>query len=307
MDPFKPPSMFLVSTTSCPLACAVRGPYGTHGECSFRVAWCGDPDGHLDSVESARAARQHGRFVRQLRELDAEVMRLPFVHGVHDSVFVKDVAVVVRRGERTLALPAPLRSARDGKQRTRAQAKVLESFGVELHPTPEETFEGRDVVVAPDFGEVFLGHGFGSSPGSADALEALLEVPAAPVALRDPDLFHLDMVLAVLRDGTHFVCEEALTARAVASVRRAARGRDIVSVPLADARSFALCFVELEGVVVTSARSPTVNTALRQRGIRVVETPLTQFHRAGGSAARLVSRVHVDPRAVRSAGHSTAA
>ncbi len=88
-----------------------------------------------------------------------------------------------------------------------------------------------------------------------------------------------------------------MTTRAAASVRRAARGRDIVNVPLADARRFALHFVELDGVVVTSARSPVVNTALRDRGLRVLETPLTQFHRAGGSAARLVSRVHCDTRA----------
>jgi N-dimethylarginine dimethylaminohydrolase len=296
------PSMFLVSAPYCLSPCAARGRYGTHGECSFRVVWCADPDGRLDSVESARAARQHGAFVRQLRDQDAEIVRLPFVHGVHDSVFVKDVAVVVRRGDRTLALPTRLRSTRDGEQRARAQ--VLESFGVELQAAPEEAMEGSDVVVGPDFGEVFLGHGLRSSPSSAGALEALLEAPAVPVALRDPDLLHLDMVLAVLRDGTHFVCEEALTARAVASVRRAARGRDIVSVPMADARHFALHFVELDGVVVTSARSPTVNTALHQRGIRVVETPLTQFHRAGGSAARLVSRVHVDTRAAR---QSTAA
>ena len=163
------------------------------------------------------------------------------------------------------------------------------------------------MVVGPDLGELFLGHGLRSSSGSTRALEALLDAPAVPVDLRDPNVFRLDMVLAVLHDGTHFVCEEALTTRAAASVRRAARGRDIVNVPLADARRFALHFVELDGVVVTSARSPVVNTALRDRGLRVLETPLTQFHRAGGSAARLVSRVHCDTRVVGTARHGAAA
>ncbi len=243
--------------------------------------------------------------MQQLRDLGAHVARVPFVHGVHDSVFMKDVAVVVRRGDRTFAVPARLRSARRDEQRVRAQ--VLESLGIELHETPEEEFEGSDVVVGPDFGELFLGHGFRSSSGSTRALEALVDAPAVPVDLREPNQFHLDMVLAVLRDGTHFVCDEALTARSVATVRRVARGRDIVSVPLADARRFALQFVELDGVVLTSARSPVVNTALRERGIRVVETPLTQFHRAGGSATRLVSRVHFDTRFHGAARQSTAA
>jgi N-dimethylarginine dimethylaminohydrolase len=296
---------FLVSTASCPSPCAVRGPYGTHTECRFRVVWCADPDGRLDFVESARAVRQHEAFVRQLRDLGAEIVRMPFVHGIHDSVFVKDVAVVVRRGDRTLALPGRLPAARGGEQRARAQ--FLESLSVELHASPDEPFEGSDVVVSPDFGEVFLGHTSSSSPGSSRALEAFLGAAAVPIAMRGPEQLHLDMALAVLRDGTHLVCEEALTARAVASVRRAARGRDIVRVPFAEARRFALHFVEIDRVVVTSARSPTVNTALRQRGIRVLEAPLTQFHRAGGSAARLVSRVHVDTRPARAARPSTAA
>jgi N-dimethylarginine dimethylaminohydrolase len=299
------PPVFLVSSPTCALPCPERGAAHRDGACSFRVAWCINPHMKLAAVEPAAAVRQHGGFVRRLSELGADVLRLPFVHGAYDSVFVKDTGVLIRRAERTFALLAnPRHSVRRAEQA--ARARVLEAFGVEVLPSPAQAFEGGDVVMQPSTGGAFLGHGFRSSPTSASSVERLIGAPVVPVELRDAHLFHLDMALAVLRDGTHLVCEDAMTADSVRSLRRAANGRDVVRVPLEEARRFALNFVELEGAVVTAGRSPTVHAALKQRGLAVHQVPLAQFHRAGGSAACLVSRIHVDDRAG-AAQRSTAA
>jgi N-dimethylarginine dimethylaminohydrolase len=127
------------------------------------------------------------------------------------------------------------------------------------------------------------------------------------VALRDARLYHLDMALAVLDDGTALVCAEAIARESLAAIESHADVTDVIRVPLAEALSFATNVVQVGSCVVTAADAPITRRALAKRGYRVRRVGLDDFHLAGGSAACLTARVHRQAAAEEMAPESRAA
>lgn len=260
--------------------------------CGFQVAWSINPHMRVGSVQTRHAVRQHATFVRTLESAGAQVDIVPFVHGAFDSVFSKDNAVVVQRehGGMEALLAAPRHAQRRLEQRERAQA--LSSLGVRVCGSPRAPLEGGDVVVLPGARGAFLGHGFRSSTRAATDLERFLDAGVTCLELHDPRLYHLDMALSVLDDGTALVCEEALTAASRRALRSHPAIRSVVQVPMAEALRFGVNLVQIGTTVVWGADAPVTTRALEALGHRVLRVDLDQFHRAGGSAACLVSRIH---------------
>jgi N-dimethylarginine dimethylaminohydrolase len=286
--------------------CAHEG-HETSDACRYRVAWSINPHMKVGAVDAWRAVRQHGAFVRLLARLGAHVARVPFVHGAYDSIFAKDNAVLVHRGERSEALIArPLHPVRRAEQDARAHA--LGALGFAIVPGPDEPLEGGDVVMLPGGRGALLGHGFRSSARARPALACFLDAPVIAVELVDPRLYHLDMAVAVLGDGTALVCEEALAPGSREAIARAPGVARIVRVPLREALRFGVNVVEVGRSLVMGGDAPRTARALRSLGWATHALPLDQFHLGGGSAACLVARVHVTrPRHPRVARSATAA
>ena len=264
-------------------------------ECHYRIAWSINPHMRVGAASPMRARAQLGRFAHELRVAGARLIEVPFVHGAYDSVFAKDSALLtVRNGERRALLAHPRCHQRRVEQRARRQMLAAQGFAVADAPGP--FFEGGDVVVAPGVRELFLGHGFRSERRAARALERHAECPVRPLRLRHPLLYHLDMALALLSDGTALVCREAFDAASLASLEASAAIRRLVCVPLAEALSFALNLVEIGDRVLADGDSPTVATALEASGRSLRRVDLSEFRLAGGSAACLCAIVH-QPRA----------
>jgi N-dimethylarginine dimethylaminohydrolase len=282
------PARFFVSATQCSLRCAHRAALG---ECAYRLARSGHPGDHVGSVNSLRAARQHCVFVRLLERLGAHVEQVPFVHAAFDSVFLKDSAILVRGvcGDRAL-MTQPRYLQRRSEQASRAVA--LEHNGFKLEIPPAATLEGGDVLVAPRCENAFMGYGFRTSRAAAPTLERFLGLPVVPLELRDPELYHLDMVLHVLRDGTVVVCKDALTMKSVKDLERATTRDSVICVSLEEARTFAVNLIAIGNNLVSASLSPRVHAKLCARGYVVHMVRLDEFHTAGGSAACLVARVH---------------
>jgi len=246
----------------------------------------------IGSVRPRHAVRQHGSLVRALRSLGAVVHDVPFVHGAFDSVFSKDNAVVVERshGAVDALLGRPRHAERRAEQEARARALV--SLGVRVAARAKAPLEGGDVVVLPGARGAFLGYGFRSSTRAADDLEVFLERGVTCVELSDPHLYHLDMALSVLDDGTALVCDDALTPAGRRAVESHPAIRAVVHVPRDEAMRFGVNLVQVGKTIVWGADAPLTTQALRESGYEVRRVPLDQFHLAGGSAACLVSRVH---------------
>jgi N-dimethylarginine dimethylaminohydrolase len=236
--------------------------------------------------------RQHATFVRTLESAGARTLAVPFVHGAYDSVFSKDNAVIVQRprGSIEALLARPRHAERRIEQRFRANA--FASLGVRVSASTDAPLEGGDMVVLPGARAAFLGHGFRSSVDAANDLERFLDREVTCIELRDPRLYHLDMALSVLDDGTALVCDEALTPAALRSVETHPDVAAVVRVPLHEALRFGVNLVQVGRTVIWGADAPTTTRALEDRGYRVQRVALDQFHHAGGSAACLVSRIH---------------
>ena len=278
---------FVVSRPRCGRSCERSG-----DACAFQVAWAINPHMRIGSVRTRHAMRQHGTFVRTLESAGARTFAVPFVHGAYDSVFSKDNAVIVERvpGRIEALLARPRHAERRMEQSVRARA--FASLGVRVSAAAGAPLEGGDIVVLPGARGAFLGHGFRSSIAAANDLERFLDREVTGIELRDPRLYHLDMALSVLDDGTALVCAEALTPAGLRAVEHHPDVTAVVRVPLHEALRFGVNLVQVGRTVIWGADAPATTRALEARGYRVRRVALDQFHHAGGSAACLVSRIH---------------
>lgn len=274
---------FVASTPHC-----VGATHSTTPDCTYRINWSINPHMVIGGVDPQRAVLQHAGLIRTVRSLGAQVETVPFVHGAFDSVFAKDNAIYTAANGLTHALfSRPRHPERQAEQPVRA-ADLMRA-GIEVD-TRGVDFEGGDVIVVPGRC-VILGYGFRSSCEAAPTLERYLGLPVLPLELVDPALYHLDTALAVLRDGTALVCDDALTPASRRALRAMALG-EVHRVERDEALRFALNIVEIGDAVVTGTQARVVNEILAARGKRVVYTPLDEFHRAGGSAACLLAPVY---------------
>lgn len=266
-------------------------------ECRYQVAWAINPHMAIGAVDYARARAEHSRFVSVLEAAGATLLRLPFIHGAYDSVFTKDPALLLGRRGRLRAVLARF-AHRERRCERLARAHTYARHGYEIVSDDRGPhWEGGDLVMLPSGRGMFLGHGFRSQRAAAAWLEPHAGVPVWPLELRDPRLYHLDMALAILPDGTALVCPSALSPESLRVVERVHEVRRIVCVHEDSALSFGLNLVAIGDVIVLGSQDPQLEALVRALGYRSAVVPLRQFHLAGGSAACLVATVHPDPLA----------
>ncbi len=285
------PHTFVTSALACV-------EHAIESRCRYQVAWVINPHMAVGAVDFAAAAREHARFVAALEQAGASVITLPFVHGAYDSVFAKDSALLFQRGGKKRALLARPRH----DERRREQAARRDSYERAGYEVVDERdappWEGGDIVMLPSGRAMLLGHGPRSGAGAAAWLERHAGMPVISLELRDPHLYHLDMALTVLPDGTAIACESALAEHSMRVLERTAGICQIVTVRRADALAFGLNLVPVGNTIVCGAHVPGVETIVTGRGYRYVVAPLDQFHHAGGSAACLVAKLHPEPETV---------
>ena len=264
-------------------------------DCRYQVAWSINPHMSIGSVDFRSAADQHAAYADALRAAGAQVIELPFVHGAFDCVFSKDSALLLERRGVKRALLARLRYAERQREET-ARADFFERYGFEVvRETDGPSWEGGDVVMSSSGHGMFLGYGPRSRREAALWLERNTGMPVVPLELHDSRLYHLDMALSVLPDGTALVCESALTDDSMRVLERAEGVRQVITVGRDDALAFGLNLVTIGDTVLCGARTPRIAAIIEARGYRIEVVPLDQFHLAGGSAACLVARLHRDP------------
>jgi N-dimethylarginine dimethylaminohydrolase len=262
--------------------------------CRYQVAWSINPHMRVGEVDFARALAQHEALKTALRGEGARVVEMPFVHGAFDSVFAKDVALVLERRGRRRALLASQRHP-ERRVETAARRSFYESLDYDVIAPPAVHWEGGDVAVLPPGDRILFGHGPRSDARAAAWLEQHTGASVLALELRDPFFFHLDVALGVLPDATVLVCEECFTPDSLRALRALPGIREIVAVDREDALRFGLNILAVGDAILCGADVPAVQRIIRARGFRPVLVPLDQFHLAGGSAACLVTHVHGEP------------
>ena len=234
-----------------------------------------------NAVQTERANEQWRGLYETLAALGVEVDLVEQGADTPDMTFTANAGIVV--GERFI--PANFRFPERQLEEARF-IRWFEAHGYRIETVHEPHYWEGEGDVLPGEGVVFAGYRFRTEYRALDHVDELLGRATVRLELTDPRFYHLDTCLAPLGGGHALFYPHAFTEASQAALA------EHFSTPIAvsehDAARFA-CNAVLAGqtVVLNAGCAETVD-ALREHGFAVVETPMDEFMKAGGSAKCLV-------------------
>jgi N-dimethylarginine dimethylaminohydrolase len=254
-----------------------------------------DPAVWADGGETlhADAQRQWAALRRALAKAGAVIDLLDAVPGLPDLVFTANAAVVLdrkavlarfRHGERRNEEPRFAAMFDDLKARRLIDDIIRMPEGVML--------EGAgDCIWDPQRRQFWMGSGFRSDPAAGPILERHLGAPCLPLALANPNFYHLDTAFCALPCGAVIYYPAAFSPAALDAIRARVASGDRIALDAEDAARFAANAVCVGRTIILSSCSAALRLELEERGYAIVETPLHAFLRSGGSACCLTLRL----------------
>jgi lysine-ketoglutarate reductase/saccharopine dehydrogenase-like protein (TIGR00300 family) len=169
----------------------------------------------------------------------------------------------------------------------------FESQGYKVHTFPKNLpFEGAGDALIDRAGQwLWAGYGFRSQLDSHPYLAEWLDVEVLSLRLVDRRFYHLDTCFCPLTDGYLLYYPAAFDTYSNRLIELRVPAEKRIAIEEADAVNFACNTVNIDRVVVMNKVSDGLNQVLKERGFTVVETPLTEFLKAGGAAKCLTLRV----------------
>jgi N-dimethylarginine dimethylaminohydrolase len=235
-------------------------------------------------ADHAVAGEQWARLRRLLVDAGAEIVEVAPVEGLPDMVFTANAALIYKRQAIVSHFKHPQRQGEERYFRA-----WLDEHGFEtLDPPADCSFEGAgDALFCGD--TLYAGYRQRSDAAGQQAIGAMLDVRALPLELIDPYYYHLDTCFCPLATDAAIYYPGAFDdyGRQVleANVPR------LIEVAATEAQSFACNAVVVGRTVVTNTGCPQLHDKLRAAGFIPVETTLSEFVKAGGSAKCLTLRL----------------
>jgi lysine-ketoglutarate reductase/saccharopine dehydrogenase-like protein (TIGR00300 family) len=173
----------------------------------------------------------------------------------------------------------------------------FENNGYKVHCLPKSLpFEGAgDALFDRAGGFLWAGYGFRSELDSHPYLAKWLDVEVLSLRLVDRRFYHLDTCFCPLKDGYLLYYPAAFDTYSNRTIELRVPPEKRIAIREVDAIEFACNAVNVGQVVVMNKASDELKQTLAERGFTVVETPLTEFLKAGGAAKCLTLRV-TEPR-----------
>lgn len=169
----------------------------------------------------------------------------------------------------------------------------FESQGYQVFELPKQLpFEGAgDALLDREGRWLWAGYGFRSELDSHAYLAKWLDIEVLSLRLMDERFYHLDTCFCPLTDGYLLYYPPAFDAYSNRLIELRVPAEKRIAVQEADAVNFACNAVNIDRTVILNCASQELKSALAQVGFEVVETPLTEFLKAGGAAKCLTLRV----------------
>jgi len=138
---------------------------------------------------------------------------------------------------------------------------------------------------------LWMAHGHRSISAARDVLHDRLGVEVVTLKLVDQRFYHLDTCFCPLEGGAVMYFPPAFDdeSRAVIEARVPASKR--IAIDEEDALAFACNAVNIDDKVVVNRATPAFVKALAAKKLEVIQTPLSEFMKAGGSAKCLTLRL----------------
>jgi lysine-ketoglutarate reductase/saccharopine dehydrogenase-like protein (TIGR00300 family) len=244
-------------------------------------------EGNIHRSSRDLAVEQWQKLYKTIQSL-AEVKLITPQKGVPDLVFTAnagmilgDIAIVSRFFHKERQGEEPYFKA------------WFEENGYKVFELPAELpFEGAgDALLDREGRWLWAGYGFRSELDSHPYLAKWLDIEVLSLRLMDNRFYHLDTCFCPLTGGYLLYYPPAFDhySNQIIEMRVPAEKRIAIGEP--DALNFACNTVNIDRTVIMNKASAELKQTLNQKGFTVLETPLTEFLKAGGAAKCLTLRV----------------
>ena len=153
-------------------------------------------------------------------------------------------------------------------------------------------FEGAgDALFDRGARRLWFAHGHRSVLAAKDVIAGHVHGEVVPLRLTDQRFYHLDTCFCPLDGGCLLYYPAAFDAASRETIERLVPGGKRIAVGDEDALAFACNAVRVGRHVVVNRATQALVDALALRGFEVIQTPLSEFMKAGGSAKCLTLRL----------------
>jgi lysine-ketoglutarate reductase/saccharopine dehydrogenase-like protein (TIGR00300 family) len=268
-------------------------------------------EGNIHKSSRDRAVEQWQKLYHTLKD-HAIVDLVAPAKGWPDMVFTANAGLVLGK---TVVLSRFMHPERQGEE---PHFKTwFEDNGYTVRELPKDLpFEGAgDALLDREGRWLWAGYGFRSELDSHPYIAKWLDIEVLSLRLIDSRFYHLDTCFCPLSGGYLLYYPGAFDAYSNHLIERRVPAQKRIALEEADAVNFACNAVNINSVVVMNKASTSLKQQLAEAGFQVLETPLTEFLKAGGAAKCLTLRttepvledVHanepLESRTVRMQGH----
>ncbi len=234
------------------------------------------------------------------------------VKGVPDMVFTANAGLVLGQN---VVLSRFLHKERQGEEPF--FKAWFEQNGYTVYELPKDLpFEGAgDALLDREGRWLWAAYGFRSELDSHPYLAKWLDIEVLSLRLIDDRFYHLDTCFCPLANGYLLYYPGAFDSYSNRMIEMRVAAEKRIVLEEADAVNFACNAVNIDHIVVMNKASDALKARLSEVGFQVLETPLTEFLKAGGAAKCLTLRttepvrdevhasVYVESRILKLEGH----
>jgi lysine-ketoglutarate reductase/saccharopine dehydrogenase-like protein (TIGR00300 family) len=268
-------------------------------------------EGNIHKSSRDRAVEQWNKLYNVIKD-HAIVDLVAPEKGWPDMVFSANAGLVL--GE-NVVLSRFLHKERQGEEPYFQQWFAENGFNVYTLPK-DLPFEGAgDALLDREGRWLWAGYGFRSELDSHPFLAKWLDIEVISLRLMDERFYHLDTCFCPLANGYLLYYPGAFDSYSNRVIEMRVAPEKRIAIMEADAVNFACNAVNVDSIVIMNKASDGLKSRLAEVGFQVIETPLTEFLKAGGAAKCLTLRVtepvreelhanvSVESRVVRMEGH----
>ncbi|NJO40756.1 MAG: TIGR00300 family protein [Cyanobacteria bacterium CRU_2_1] len=244
-------------------------------------------EGNVHKSSRDRAVEQWEKLHHILKDQAIVNLVTPQI-GVPDMVFTANAGLVL---ENTVVLSRFYHKERQGEEPFFQH--WFEEQGFTVFTLPKDLpFEGAgDALFDREGRWLWAGYGFRSELDSHPFLAKWLDIEVLSLRLMDERFYHLDTCFCPLANGYLMYYPPAFDAYSNRLVEMRVPDAKRIAVSEPDAINFACNAVNIDRTIVLNKASDDLRARLEEVGFRLIETPLTEFMKAGGAAKCLTLRV----------------
>lgn len=244
-------------------------------------------EGNVHKSSRDRAAEQWQQLYHILKE-HALVDLVEPQKGVPDMVFTANAGLVL---EDKVVLSRFYHKERQGEEPF--FQKWFEDQGFTVYTLPQALpFEGAgDALFDREGRWLWAGYGFRSELDSHPLLAKWLDIEVLSLRLMDDRFYHLDTCFCPLINGYLLYYPPAFDSYSNRLIEMRVPESKRIAIDEADAVNFACNAVNIDRLIVMNKASNNLKARLEEVGFQIIETPLTEFLKAGGAAKCLTLRV----------------